>query len=145
MRSGNVCGYLHLTILIITGMGYRKFERQMPVCLECGDKIRYGRTDKKYCCDECRTRHHNALARDSRAFRRRVMKVLSRNHEILMGLLRADIDSIDLMDILNMGFTPSVVTSYRKCGRHDEYACFDIKFIMTGTRVYSISKIQNFE
>lgn len=126
-------------------MDYIKYERQMPVCLECGDKIRYGRTDKKYCCDECRTRHHNALSRDSRAFRRRVMKVLSRNHEILMGLLKADVDSIELIDLLNMGFIPSVVTSYRKCGKHDEYACFDIKFIMTSTRLYSISKIQNFE
>ncbi len=137
--------YLQKCIKAVAGMTYKKYERNMPVCLECGDRIRYGRTDKKFCCEECRTRHHNALARDSRAFRRRVMKALARNYEILAGLLRSDVASMDLMDLMTMGFIPSVVTSYRKSGRHDEYACFDIKFIMTGTRVYSISKMQNFE
>lgn len=126
-------------------MEYKKHERHMPVCLECGDKIRYGRSDKKYCCEECRTRHNNALARSGRNFRRRVMSLLSRNYDVLSSLIRSDVDSIGLTELMSMGFTPSVVTSYRKCGRHDEYACFDIKFIMTGTRIYSISKIQNFD
>lgn len=126
-------------------MEYKKYERHMPVCLECGDKIRYGRSDKKYCCEECRTRHNNNLARNGRAFRRRIMRILTRNYEVLSSLLKAEIGSADLIDLMSMGFTPSVVTSHRKCGKHDEYTCFDIKFIMTGTRVYSISKIQNFD
>lgn len=126
-------------------MSYKKYERHIPVCLECGDEIRYGRTDKKFCCEECRTKHNNALARSSRILKRRVMKVLTRNYEILSSLHKAEVESIDLIDIMSMGFIPSVVTSYRKSGRHDEYSCFDIKFIMTNTRVYSISKIQNFD
>ena len=73
------------------------------------------------------------------------MSLLSRNYDVLSSLIRSDVDSIGLTELMSMGFTPSVVTSYRKCGRHDEYACFDIKFIMTGTRIYSISKIQNFD
>lgn len=126
-------------------MTYKKYERHMPVCLECGDKIRYGRADKKYCCEECRTRHHNALARSGRSFRRRVMRLLARNYDVLSSLVKADVESIGLTELISMGFTPSMVTSYRKCGKHNEYTCFDIKFIMTGTRIYSISKIQNFD
>lgn len=116
----------------------------MPICLECGDRIRYGRTDKKFCCDDCRMRHYNEMAKAGRAFRRRTLKALNRNYELLEGLYKAGLDSIDLMDLVSMGFTPTAMTSWRKSGRHDEYSCFDIKYIMTGTRVYSISKIQNF-
>lgn len=126
-------------------MDYKKYERHMPVCLECGDRIRYGRSDKKYCCDDCRVRHHNAMAMRSRSFRRRVMKILIRNYDLLDGLIRSDVDSIALLDITAMGFAPGFVTSYSKSGKHDLYGCFDIKYIMTRTRVYSIMKIQNFD
>ena len=31
----------------------------------------------------------------------------------------------------------------RKVGKHMECSCFEIKYIMTASRIYSISKIQN--
>ena len=123
----------------------KKFERNMPVCLECGDRIRYGRADKRFCSDDCRSRHHYAQARMGRSFRRRILNTLSKNYDILEGVIHSGADSVDLMDLCAMGFTPSIVTSYRKCGKHEEYGCFDIKYIMTQTRVYSVSKIQNFD
>ena len=126
-------------------MVYKKYERHLPVCLECGDQIRYGRVDKKFCSDECRARNYNERARKGRMFRRRVMKAISRNYEILDNLIRADVDSADLMALVSVGFAPSLMTSYRKCGKHDECGCFDIRYIMTGTRIYSISKIENFD
>lgn len=133
------------TMINCVEMDYKKYERHMPVCLECGDRIRYGRIDKKYCCDDCRTRHHNAMAKKSRSFRRRVMKILLRNYDVLDGLIRSGIESIDLLDITAMGFAPGFVTSCSRSGKHDLYSCFDIKYIMTRTRVYSIMKIQNFD
>lgn len=123
----------------------KKIERHMPVCLECGDRIRYGRVDKKFCCDDCRSRYYNAAAKSGRMFRRRVFRILARNYEVLENLLKAGVDSIDMIDIAAMGFSPAFVTSYTRSGKHDEYGCFDIKYIMTRTRVYSISKIQNFD
>ena len=120
-----------------------KVVRNTPVCLECGDKIRYGRTDKKFCCEECRNRHHNRSAGRSRIFRRKVMRVLDRNYAILDHLIRSDITSIDITDIIAMGFMVNVMTSCRIQRRHVEYCCFDIKYVMTPARVTSISKIQN--
>ena len=79
----------------------------------------------------------------SRTFRRRILAILEKNYNILEEILRAGADSIDLSDLLQMGFVPGVVTSYHKIRRHDEYSCFDIKYIMTDSRIYSISKIQN--
>ena len=126
-------------------MGYKKHERHIPVCLECGDRRRYGRADKKFCCDECKTKNYNERAKRGRIFKRRVMNALLRNHEILENLIRADVDTVDLLSLTSMGFAPSLMTSFRKCGKHDECSCFDIKYIMTGTRIYSISKIENFD
>ena len=124
-------------------MEYKIIERKIPVCLECGDRIRYGRTDKKFCCEACKTRHHNREARDSRAFRRKILRLLDKNHEILVSLLHSGVTSIDVTDMISLGFSPSIATSYRRLRSHCEYCCFDIKYRLTPSRISFISKIQN--
>jgi predicted RNA-binding Zn-ribbon protein involved in translation (DUF1610 family) len=124
-----------------TLMEYRILERKMPVCLECGDKIRYGRTDKKFCCDNCRVKYNNEQIKSSRTYRRRILGALDRNYEILENFLKSEVTSVDLIDLEGLGFSTGLMTSYRKLCRHDEYSCFDIKYIMTPTRVYGIKKI----
>ena len=74
----------------------------MPVCLECGSQIRYGRTDKKFCCEECKIRHHNSRARAARYFKSKVIAIINRNYEILDALLKDGVDSADLMDLMTM-------------------------------------------
>ena len=125
-------------------MGYaKKRVRITPTCLQCGDRIKYGRTDKKFCCDECKTSYHNNQARAGRTFRNKVIAIINRNYEILNELIRSGASSADLMDLTAAGFTPGIVTSYRKYGKHDEFTCYDIKYVMTKTRLFSIMKIQN--
>lgn len=121
----------------------KKIIRHMPRCLHCGERIRYGRTDKKYCCDDCRHRHHYEQARAGKAFRRKVLSHLTANYQVLDSLFRAGVTSIDLIDAVTMGFVPCFVTAYRRVGKHDEFCCFDIKYIMTNKRIYSISKLEN--
>ena len=69
------------------------------------------------------------------------MKSMAANYEILDKLLKAGVTSMDLFDIVNLGFSLDVMTSHHRVRRHDEYACFDIKYIMTATKVCSIKKI----
>lgn len=125
-------------------MEYVRKEKTVSVCLECGDRIRYGRSDKKFCCDECKNRHYNNLAKGSRAYRRRIMGRLSRNYSLLEQILRAGEEAAPLADMIEAGFSPDSMTGFHKfrC-RTDEYWCFDIKYRMTDSRIYSISKIQN--
>ena len=123
----------------------KKYERHLPVCLDCGDKIRYGRADKKFCSDACRMKNFNDKMKRSRTVRRRVVGGLMRNYSILESLIRDDVVAIDLIAVSSLGFIPSLMTSYRKCGKHGECRCFDIRYIMTATRIYSISKIENFD
>ena len=125
-------------------MVYVKKEKKMPVCLECGDKIRYGRSDKKFCCDDCKNRHNNKMAKFSRANRRKVMSMLTRNYMILEQLLKSGIASAEITDLISEGFVPDCVTGFHKNRfQAHEYSCFDIKYKMTDSRVYSISKIRN--
>ena len=58
----------------------KKDAEVQPSCLECGDRIEYGRQDKKFCCEECKNRYHNRQARRSRVFRLRVMSALEKNY-----------------------------------------------------------------
>ena len=124
-------------------MAYGKYVRRMPHCLECGDQIEYGRTDKKFCCEDCRMKYHYTASKMSKTYRRKILKTLSRNYLILESLVKSDTLSMDLADLVPMGFVPGVVTSYRRNGKHEVYYCFDIKYIMTATRIYSVGKIQN--
>lgn len=125
-------------------MGYsKKIVRHMPKCLNCGEQIKYGRTDKKYCCEECKNRHYNEQAKSGRAFRRKILSQLMTNYQLLDSMFRAGITSVEIIDAITMGFVPGVVTSYRRMGKHDEFCCFDIKYIMTKMRIYSISKLEN--
>lgn len=121
----------------------KKFVRHISRCLECGDQIRYGRTDKKFCCEECKARHHNNMAKAARAARNKILAMINRNYDILDELLEAGKSSADLLELTASGFTPSAVTSYRRSGKHDEFTCYDIRYFMTRTRLFSIMKIQN--
>ncbi len=120
----------------------KKYLKHRSLCLECGNVIRYGRSDKKYCCDECKTRHHNNMAKESRHFRMKLRNALEKNYSILDELIRSGADSADLPELLAAGFVPGLVTSYAKSGRRHVFSCYDIKYIMTPTRISSIEKIQ---
>lgn len=121
----------------------KKRERHLPRCLECGDSIGYGRKDKKFCCEECKNRHHNSLAKMTKNTKRKIISVLEKNYSILDNLHREGIRALWLSDAVAMGFSPGYATSHRKVGKKESYYCFDISYVMTPNRLSSISKIQN--
>ena len=112
-------------------------------CLECGDKISYGRTDKKFCSDECKNRHHNHKCRTERFVKRKAISVLEKNYEILDGFVKSGTNTALMSELLVLGFNPAYLTSLTRGKHHDIYACFDITYIMTPSKLCSISKIQN--
>lgn len=52
------------------------------VCLDCGAKL-LGRSDKKFCSDQCRNNYNNRINRDSNNYVRNVHAQLRRNRKIL--------------------------------------------------------------
>ena len=112
-----------------------------PVCLECGDELGYGRSDRKFCSETCKNRWNNRKYHYSRSSRLRILGILDRNYSVLEKLLRLDIRSISLGDIAQMGYNKEFVTSYHKVGSHDEYRCFDIKYCCSASRIFRIERV----
>ncbi|MCQ2143071.1 MAG: hypothetical protein MJY56_03280 [Bacteroidales bacterium] len=128
-------------------MGYTKLnqeedEGRRESCLECGDPIRYGRHDKKFCSPECKNRYHNRITKASQAAVRRADTSLSRNYEILSLLLRQGVRDLPLADVVAMGFNISYVTSFAQCGGVMVHYCYDISYRLTRTRMRDIYKVQ---
>ncbi len=55
------------------------------VCLDCGARL-LGRSDKKFCSDQCRNNYNNRLNRDQNNYVRNVHAQLRRNRRILSQL-----------------------------------------------------------
>ena len=123
-------------ILNFTGM-----EEDIPRCLECG-AILYGRPDKKFCTTTCKNRYNNRLRSRTTRVKNRIINILLKNHEILTTMDNAGKRCADLADLALDGFVPSCITGYRK-GRynHDEYACFDFRFCLSGSRLFNLHRI----
>ena len=98
-------------------MGY-KIQTEAPhICLECGDEIVYGRTDKVYCSDSCRRKHNNRIHNSRKSVRLKVLGQLDRNYEILERLLAAGIESIDIDKLEDMGYNMKYATSDKRSQR----------------------------
>lgn len=121
-------------------MDYGEKEKKTR-CLECGDDISYGRTNRKFCCDRCKNTWHNRRTRGTKLAKARVMSILNRNYSILNGILEAGGTSAGVDQLKGMGFDFDYCTSYRKIRRHDEYVCFDIAFKIMADEVVSIRKL----
>lgn len=54
-------------------------------CMECQEELN-GRSDKKFCSDNCRSSYNNRLNADQINLRRRVNRILGKNRNILARL-----------------------------------------------------------
>lgn len=108
------------------------------VCLACGKEL-YGRTDKKFCNKKCKNKYHNDEYSENCKLRNRVFDVLSINHDILLRLVRNGIESMPLEELEKLGFNARYVTGHRKgLYGHDEYACFNVRYYRTPTRIFKL-------
>lgn len=123
-------------------MAYRIENDDRPFCLECGGEIEYGRHDRKFCCPECKNKYHNRQHHYRRTVHLRIIGTLNRNYEILNRLLMADVTSISLGDLSQMGYNMNFMTSCRKVKGHEECRCFDIRYFSTATRIFNIERVK---
>ena len=59
------------------------------VCLDCGERLR-GRSDKKFCSDQCRNNYNNRVNREQNSYVRNIHNLLRRNRKILADLYESD-------------------------------------------------------
>lgn len=116
--------------------------RKEGLCLECGERYEYGRAGQRFCSDKCRNDYHNRQTRNGRNIRLRVVNALNKNYTVLQHLLKSGLRSAGLADLMTIGFNPEYCTSYHRRGIRQEYRCYDIKYYMSETKLFSIEKIQ---
>src|SRR5436190_23813155 len=79
-------------------------------CLHCGSTF-YGRSDKKYCSDQCRSSRNNQLGNDKRDYIRRVNYILRKNWQILTELREQGQNQIGIERLRVKGFDFNYFTS----------------------------------
>ena len=111
-------------------------------CLECGNRLPYGRSDMKFCSASCRNRWHYVRDGRNQAFRRKVIATLDRNYAILSRLVCDGVTRIDIPDLAQMGYNFDCITSYHKVRNHNEYRCYDIKYYMSESTVFKLERFR---
>lgn len=108
-------------------------------CIQCGNEIVSGRPDRKFCCEKCKNRYHNRQRYPLRqGLETAVLRVLDKNHAILDRLYKMGVTSIDLITLSNLEFDPHFVTSYRRAGRRQVFAVFDMQYELTSARLKNL-------
>lgn len=132
--------YLQKTVFM--GYGFNEENNgYVRRCLECGEPVPYGRNDRLYCCDSCKNRHNYGERKLSIRNRTNVMRILTRNYSVLRTLLRENIPSLDIAQMIFRGFNPDYMTGCRRRPRYSECSCFDIRYNLTETRIFSIARM----
>lgn len=96
-------------------------------CLECQAKL-VGRTDKKFCSDYCRNKHNNRRYAKSYAEINHINKILKKNFIILKDLYDKNLQTINLKEMIIMGFNCSYFTSIEKEENHNYFFCYTYGF-----------------
>ena len=98
------------------------------VCLDCGGKI-LGRSDKKFCSDQCRNNYNNRINRDSNNYVRNVHAQLRRNRKILADLYDEDIRRIHKDALFALGYNFTFFTHIVETTEGQKWSyCFEYGF-----------------
>lgn len=95
-------------------------------CLECGDKL-HGRTDKKFCSDQCRNAFNNKQKSSAGLpYIRKVNGILARNRNLLTELNPSGKTSIHKSKLQKKGFDFDYFTQiYTTRAGRVYYFCYD--------------------
>jgi len=97
-------------------------------CLDCGDIIR-GRSDKKFCSDQCRNSYNNRLNRDTNNFVRNVHGLLRKNRRILADLYTEGRRRTHKDALFALGYNFSFFTHVIETSGSEKYLfCFEYGF-----------------
>ncbi len=114
------------------------------VCLDCGAKL-LGRSDKKFCSDQCRNNYNNRLNRDQNNYVRNVHAQLRRNRKILGDLLDSGHHRIHRDALIAQGYNFTFFTHLveTKDGLRWSY-CFEYGFREVGKGYLELQKSSNY-
>lgn len=109
-------------------------------CLDCGEVIR-GRTDKKFCSDQCRNNYNNRANRDSNNYVRNVHGLLRRNRRILADLYSDGKKKVHRDALFALGYNFTFFTHVIETSDGNKYQyCFEYGFREAGDDFVELSE-----
>lgn len=109
------------------------------ICLYCGKRIGTKR-NRMFCDSHCRINYHNRMRRKKKRLQDEMYEQLSYNRGILSGVLMEGKTWISIEEIKKRGFLEGVVSGYKQLKNKQEYACLDILYHRSKTRIFKIRK-----
>jgi predicted nucleic acid-binding Zn ribbon protein len=107
-------------------------------CLECGAKL-IGRSDKKFCSDQCRNTYNNRLNKDETAYMKNVNRILRKNRRILKELNPGGKTKVKKQTLLAKGF---VFKHFTHIFRNKEgkiyYFCYEYGYLPLDNDFYAL-------
>jgi hypothetical protein len=113
-------------------------KKSTKICLQCSDEIK-GRSDKKFCCEDCRTAYHNILNRDASKFMTNINNILRKNRRILAALNPDGKAKVTKAHLLDEGFKFSYHTNeYKTRAGKVYYFCYDQGYLEIESGIYTL-------
>ncbi len=110
-------------------------------CLCCGHVINYGRSDKKFCGQQCKDKFHNRSKSHKADAKMKFERAMERNYSILNDLVKLGISQIPMTELVTLGFKPEFMTSCMTSGRGQVFSCYDISYRLSPARAFNIHRI----
>lgn len=89
-------------------------------CMECGQEF-IGRSDKKFCTDQCRSAYNNRLNSDSTNMMKSINYSLRKNRRILIDLLVKGNNKVEHDHLVQLGFILKYCTHDRITNNGKQY------------------------
>jgi hypothetical protein len=99
------------------------------LCLDCNEELR-GRSDKKFCDDQCRSNFNNRQQSENTSFIRQVNAILKRNRRILEELNPDGKTRLTRKKLLAKGFNFEYFTNiYKTQTGKNYYFCYESGYL----------------
>jgi predicted nucleic acid-binding Zn ribbon protein len=109
---------------------YNRLSMKEKLCPECGKAI-IGRSDKKFCSDECRSAFNNIKNRSTNNMMRSVNAILKRNRDIMFSFNPEGKANIAKSKLHDAGFNFNYHTnSYTTKAGKTYYFCYDQGYVI---------------
>ena len=128
IRDGRNCKKMTLSFICSSKPVDRPYLWVMErYCLECGEKLS-GRSDKRFCCDSCRSNWHNSKVNRNDSYVRQVNGILHKNRRILQQYYESGRRRIGRHELFGASFNPDFYTSCSKWPLRRFYRCYDMSY-----------------
>ncbi len=115
------------------------------LCKECGDTF-VGRSDAKFCSDQCRSSYNNKVNGYQSSYVRKINAVLRRNRKILCELNKKEGTEVTASQLGRKGFDfEFFTTSYTTPNGEVYNYCYDQGFIETKPDLFTLVSIKDYD